>query len=57
MIKADVAGMLNTRGSKMAIVPVGPNPGRTPIMVPTRQPKNATIILRGVKATLRPKMI
>jgi hypothetical protein len=34
-----VAGTLKVSGSKSAIVKAGPIPGKTPISVPTKQPR------------------
>jgi hypothetical protein len=38
MINADTGGTLYVSGKSIAIVAIGPIPGRTPISVPTMQP-------------------
>src|SRR5574340_67428 len=55
MINADTGGRTYVTGSSMAIVAIGPMPGRTPMSVPMKQPINAYIRLTGVRATPKPR--
>ena len=41
MISAEVGGRVYIEGSSMAIVAIGPNPGSTPISVPSKAPRKA----------------
>src|SRR5512138_3823725 len=54
MIIAAVGDIVKTSGMRMAIVAVGPRPGRTPMSVPTRLPTSATRRLSGCSATANP---
>jgi hypothetical protein len=38
IINDETGGNVNVRGSSIAIVAVGPNPGKTPIAVPRNTP-------------------
>src|SRR6266545_2577755 len=54
MIIAAVGDIVKTRGSSIAMVAVGPRPGRTPITVPMRLPTRAMARFRGWSATAKP---
>jgi hypothetical protein len=52
---ADVGGMRNVSGRRMATPFAPPRPGSTPMMVPSEIPITATIRLKGVIATWKPR--
>ena len=54
MISAPSGLRLKVTGSNIAIVAIGPMPGRTPINVPIRQPNRQNRRLSGVAATPKP---
>src|SRR4249919_3688440 len=54
MIRPDSGSRWKVSGSSMAMVAIGPMPGRTPIKVPTIAPMNAKPRLAGVSATPNP---
>ena len=56
MMMAGVVSMLKVIGRSMAIVAVGPIPGRTPIRVPINTPAKQAKRLVSVNAVLNPKM-
>jgi hypothetical protein len=56
MMIAVVGGIPYVTGRRMAMVPTGPIPGRTPIRVPTKTPRKQNMRLSGCKATLNPAM-
>jgi hypothetical protein len=41
-------------GKRMAMVPTGPIPGRTPISVPIKTPRKQKVRLRGCRTTFKP---
>src|SRR5205814_9496497 len=51
---AEVGGIVNVSGSRMATPLAPPRPGRTPMMVPRAMPTTATKRLNGVMATWKP---
>src|SRR6476619_2143443 len=53
-MKAAVGSTLKVIGSSSAIVSAGPNPGRTPIAVPSVVPTRHHIRFTGVSATAKP---
>src|SRR6266540_3538678 len=55
MIRPPIGSRWKVSGSSIAMVAIGPIPGRTPIKVPTRQPISANHRLAGVSATENPK--
>src|SRR6266508_3961781 len=54
MIIAAVGDIVKTKGSSIAMVAVGPRPGRTPITVPMRLQTRAMARFRGWSATAKP---
>src|SRR5438477_7736609 len=54
---ADVGGMRNVSGSRMATPLAPPSPGSTPMMVPSVIPTTATSRLKGVIAMWKPRMM
>src|SRR3982750_2865786 len=54
---AEVGGMRNVSGSRMATPFAPPSPGRTPMIVPSVMPTTAIIRLNGVIATWKPPMM
>src|SRR5918996_1218753 len=52
---ADVGGIVNVSGSRMATPFAPPRPGSTPMMVPSPMPRTATKRLKGVIATRKPR--
>src|SRR3954470_8266225 len=54
MIRDPVGSTLNVSGSSMAMVAIGPTPGRTPISVPIRQPMKHSARFLSDSATLNP---
>lgn len=56
MMIAEVGPIGKVRGSKMAMVAVGPSPGRTPINVPIMTPMKHAKRLSTVNVVLKPKM-
>src|SRR5512141_372693 len=54
MIIAATGDIVKTRGSSIAMVAVGPRPGRTPIAVPMMLPRNAIPRFIGCSATAKP---
>src|SRR5919204_4930407 len=51
---AEVGGMVNVSGSRMATPLAPPSPGSTPMMVPSMMPTTATNRLNGVTAIWKP---
>src|SRR5215471_14874288 len=54
MIRPEVGSRWKVSGSSMAMVAIGPMPGRTPISVPISAPASAKNRLAGVSATPKP---
>jgi hypothetical protein len=54
MMMADVGGIENVNGSKIAIPLAPPKPGKTPIITPSVTPININMMLKGVSATAKP---
>src|SRR5262249_6475004 len=54
MIRPEVGSRWKVSGSSMAMVAIGPMPGRTPISVPISAPASAKNRLAGVSATPNP---
>src|SRR5215471_17745510 len=54
MIRPEVGSRWKVSGSSMAMVAIGPMPGRTPISVPISAPTSAKNRLAGVSATPNP---
>src|SRR5215468_2072898 len=54
MMSADTGGKTNVAGSSMAIVAVGPRPGKTPIAVPRKTPIKQYNRLARVAAVCSP---
>src|SRR6266404_4795719 len=54
---AEVGGMRNVSGSRMATPFAPPSPGSTPMMVPSVMPTTAIRRLKGVMATWKPPMM
>ena len=53
---AEVGGMVNVRGSRIATPLAPPRPGRTPMMTPSRMPTSIRAKLYQERATLKPPM-
>ena len=51
---AEVGGMVNVSGSRIATPFAPPSPGNTPMMTPRMMPTNISIRLNGVSATVKP---
>ena len=51
---AEVGGIVNVRGNKIAMPLAPPKPGNTPIMTPNVTPTNISNKLNGVIATAKP---
>src|SRR5262245_56218366 len=56
MMMADVGGMVNVSGSRMATPLAPPSPGSTPMMTPSRMPTSINATLYQESATLKPPM-
>src|SRR5262245_29173821 len=54
MMIAEVGGMVNVSGSRIATPFAPPSPGSTPMITPRITPTNISIRLNGVSATLNP---
>ena len=54
MMMAPVGLIWNVRGMSIATPATGPTPGRTPISVPSIDPRKANRRLCGVRATEKP---
>src|ERR1700751_1694842 len=54
MIRPDTGSRWKVSGNSMAMVAIGPMPGRTPISVPISAPASAKNRLAGVSATPKP---
>jgi len=54
MMIAGTGGKIVVKGRRIAIPDVGPNPGSTPISVPTKQPMKLNNTFSGVKAVAKP---
>src|SRR5258705_524917 len=54
MIRPDTGSRWNVSGSSIAMVAIGPMPGRTPISVPMSAPTSANPRFAGVSATANP---
>jgi hypothetical protein len=54
MITAEVGGMVNVNGSRIAMPLAPPRPGNTPINTPSTTPITISIRLNGVSATENP---
>src|SRR5262249_52817198 len=54
MIRPEVGSRWKVSGSSMAMVAIGPMPGRTPISVPISAPASAKNRFAGVSATPKP---
>src|SRR5262245_22622332 len=54
MMTPEVGSRWKVSGSSMAMVAIGPMPGRTPIRVPIRAPTKAKSKFEGVMATPKP---
>src|SRR5262245_20370847 len=52
---ADVGGIVNVRGSRIATPLAPPSPGSTPMMVPSTMPTTAITRLKGVMAIWNPR--
>src|SRR5262245_39044133 len=52
---AEVGGIVNVSGSRIATPLAPPSPGSTPMMVPSRMPRTAMKMLNGVIATWKPR--
>ena len=53
---ADVGGIVNVRGRRIATPLAPPRPGRTPMMTPSRMPTIISAKLYQDNATLKPPM-
>ena len=51
---AEVGGIVNVSGSRIATPFAPPSPGSTPMITPSTTPTNISIRLNGVSATLKP---
>src|SRR5215475_11097116 len=56
MIRPEVGSRWKVSGSSIAMVAIGPMPGRTPISVPISAPESANNRFAGVSATPKPVM-
>ena len=56
MMMADVGGMENVSGSRIATPFAPPSPGKTPMMTPSRMPTIIKAKLYQESATLKPPM-
>src|SRR5215470_38558 len=54
MIRPDTGSRWKVSGNSIAMVAIGPMPGRTPIKVPIRAPASAKPRFAGVSATPKP---
>src|SRR5262245_50722772 len=54
MMSAPVGSTLKVSGNSMAMVAIGPMPGRTPIKVPTRHPMKASTRVTGDNPVAKP---
>jgi hypothetical protein len=54
MMIADVGGIENVNGSRIATPLAPPRPGSTPMMTPSRMPMHISSTLKGVKTTHEP---
>jgi hypothetical protein len=54
MMIAEVGGMVNVSGSRIAMPLAPPSPGNTPMMTPRMTPINISIRLKGDSATEKP---
>lgn len=54
MMMADVGGIVNVNGNKIAIPLAPPKPGKTPMITPSVTPTNINMMLNGVSATAKP---
>jgi hypothetical protein len=54
MMMAEVGGMLNVSGNRMATPFAPPSPGSTPITTPSTMPTIITMMLKGCSATAKP---
>ena len=52
---AEVGGIVNVSGKRIATPLAPPRPGKTPMMVPSRIPTTAMKRLNGVTATWKPR--
>ena len=51
---ADVGGIENVSGSRIATPLAPPSPGSTPMMTPSTMPSTITMMLNGCSATAKP---
>ena len=51
---ADVGGIQNVSGNRMATPLAPPSPGSTPITTPSTMPTTITMMLKGCSATAKP---
>ena len=51
---ADVGGIENVSGNRMATPLAPPSPGSTPMMTPSTMPSTITMMLNGCSATAKP---
>ena len=51
---ADVGGIENVSGSRMATPLAPPRPGSTPMTTPSTMPSTMTMMLKGCSATAKP---
>jgi hypothetical protein len=56
MIKAGAGGKLAVIGKRMAMLEVGPSPGKIPVMVPKKHPIKPNIKFSGLNACHIPKI-
>ena len=54
MIMADVGGIENVSGNRIATPLAPPSPGSTPMMTPSTMPSTITMMLNGCSATAKP---
>ncbi len=51
---AEVGGIVNVSGSRMAMPLAAPRPGSTPMITPRTMPRNIRPMLNGVSTTANP---
>jgi hypothetical protein len=51
---AEVGGIVNVNGKRMAILLAPPSQGNTPMITPSMTPTSINIMLKGVNATANP---
>jgi hypothetical protein len=54
MIIPETGGILKVVGNRIAMAPVGPIPGKTPIRVPIKTPMKQYKMFAGMRATENP---